>query len=234
MPSGVVDLIQLDAEAPPGLVATVCSEMGIRLQIHGELPPDPSAAESNALIVLGSGVPVAEGDDRRPAVLQAWIGHRIRERRPVLAIGAGAQLLAAALGARILPDGAHEFGYVDLVPTDSTATDPVLRGLGAGLPVMEWFDDAIEPAQETMVLARCLRGRVQAFRGPAWCYGLRFHPGVTTEIVRRWAALRATARNNPAVPVRIGAEIVRHQERAERFGRSIIEAWLAQVGSGGR
>lgn len=55
---------------------------------------------------------------------------------------------------------------------------------------------------------------------------MQFHPGATVEIVRRWAALRAQARNNPAVPVRIGAEIVRHQERAERFGRSVADGWL--------
>ena len=130
------------------------------------------------------------------------------------------------------PSGAPEFGYVDLIPTELAAADPVMRGLGAGLPVMEWHDDAIDLPAEAEILARCLRNRVQAYRiGPS-CHGLRFHPGATTEIVRRWAALRATARNNPAVPVRIGAEIVRHQERAEAFGRSVLEGWLGLVRSG--
>jgi len=97
---------------------------------------------------------------------------------------------------------------------------------------MEWHDDAIELPAEAEILARCLLNRVQAYRiGPSW-HGLRFHPGATTAIVRRWAALRATARNNPVVPVRIGAEIVRHQERAEVFGRSVLEGWLSMVRSG--
>ena len=129
------------------------------------------------------------------------------------------------------PERAPEFGYVDLIPTELAAADPMMRGLGSGLPVMEWHDDAIDLPAEAEILARCLRNRVQAYRIGPNCYGLRFHPGATTEIVRRWAALRATARNNPALPVRIGAEIVRHQKRAEAFGRSVLEGWLGLVRS---
>jgi GMP synthase (glutamine-hydrolysing) len=147
----------------------------------------------------------------------------------VLALGTGVQLLALALGGTLRPGGSHEFGYVDLVPTHSAEGDPVLPPLGAGLPVMEWHDEAIDLPASVEILARCVRDRVQVFRHGRTVYGLRFHPGATVEIVRRWAGLRAVAANNPAVPVRIGAEIVRHQERAERFGRSIVEAWLALV-----
>ena len=94
---------------------------------------------------------------------------------------------------------------------------------------MLWHDDGIDLPAEAQPLAHCHRGRVLAFRAGEWAYGLQFHPGATVDIVRRWAALRGRARNNPAVPVRIGAEIVRHQERAERFGRSVAEGWLKLV-----
>jgi hypothetical protein len=152
---------------------------------------------------------------------------------PILAEAAvattSAEEMASADGLILLGSGA---GAIDEPRTELAAADPVTRGLGAGLPVMEWHDDAIELPAEAEILARCLRNRVQACRiGPS-CHGLRFHPGATTEIVRRWAVLRATARNNPAVPVRIGAEIVRHQERAEVFGRSVLEGWLSMVRSG--
>ena len=63
-------------------------------------------------------------------------------------------------------------------------------------------------------------------RGPTGCSSIPVRPSTS---FGGWAALRGRARNNPAVPVRIGAEIVRHQERAERFGRSVAEGWLKLV-----
>ena len=52
--------------------------------------------------------------------------------------------------------------------------------------------------------------------------------GASAATVRHRARLRGEQRNIPAVPVRIGAEIVRHQQRAERFGRSGA-GWLDPV-----
>jgi GMP synthase (glutamine-hydrolysing) len=221
--AGIV-LVQLDPEAPPGLIAAVAERSGAALAVAdasaGMTLGDLGAADG--LIVLGSAATII--DSRGPRV--AALRERLRDDRPVFGIDAGASLLALALGESVRAGQSHEFGYVDVSPTAAAANDPVLRVLGTGLPVMEWHDDAIELPDGVPVLARCGRGRVQAFRSERVGYGLRFHPGVTTETVRRWAALRGVASNNPAIRVRIGAEIVRHQDRAQRFGQSIIEAWL--------
>lgn len=221
-------LVQLDLEAPPGLIATVAEGAGARLTVRDadaiRHAPDELIGAA-ALILLGS---AAGSADPGEGVLAA-LGERVARDRPVLAAGAGVLPLTRALDGAIRQGGSHEFGYVDLVSTDLAAADPVLPPLGAGLPVMEWHDEAIDLPASVEVLARCVRGRVQVFRHGRMVYGLRFHPGATTEIVRGWAALRAVAANNPAVPVRIGAEIVRHQERAERFGRSLVASWLELV-----
>lgn len=221
-------VLQLDPEAPPGLIAAVAARAGVRLRVRD--PADfctipGELASAAGVIVLGSAAAPTASDGQ----IQAALGERVRGDLPVLAVGTGAQALALALGGALRPGGSHEFGYVDLVPTALAATDPVLQGLGAGLPVMEWHDEAIELPEPVELLAHCVRWRVQAFRHGHAVYGLRFHPGATAETVRRWAALRGVAANNPAVPVRIGAEIVRHQERAERFGRSVVEGWLTLV-----
>ena len=222
MPAGVL-VLQLDPEAPPGLIGALAENAGIDLQVREKAAHDEMLAAAG-LIVLGSAA-AASPDHAIVAVLAG----RMRAELPVLAAGAGVLPLTLALGGAIQPDRSHEFGYVDLVPTALAAKDPVLQGLGAGLPVMEWHDEAIELPGSAEILAHCVRGRIQAFRHGGSVYGLRFHPGSTTEIVRRWAALRGVAANNPAVPARIGAEIVRHQERAERFGSSAVAAWLALV-----
>lgn len=222
MPAAVL-VLQLDAEAPPGLIAALAEDAGIDLQVRERVAHDEMLAAAG-LIVLGSAAAPAP-DDEAVAVLAG----RMRAELPVLAAGSGVLPLTRALGGAIHPGRSHEFGYVDLVPTALAAEDPVLQGLGAGLPVMEWHNEAIELPGSAEILAHCVRGRIQAFRHGSSVYGLRFHPGSTIEIVRRWAALRGVAANNPAVPVRIGAEIVRHQERTERFGSSVLAAWLALV-----
>jgi len=154
---------------------------------------------------------------------------RIAENRPTLGLDLGAQLVARALGGTIRPCAAPEFGYVDLVPTVLAAADPVMRAIGTGLPLMEWHEDGMDLSASVEPPAHCHCGRVLAFRSGRCVYGLQFHPGATVQHVRRWATLRGQARNNPAVAVRIGAEIVRHQERAERFGRSVADGWFDLV-----
>lgn len=222
MPADIL-VLQLDPEAPPGLIPALAEDAGIDLKVRERVARDEMLAAAG-LIVLGSAA-APSPDDETIAVLAG----RMRADLPVLAAGAGVLSLTLALGGSVQPDRAHEFGFVDLVPTAPAAEDPLLRALGAGLPVMEWHDEAIELPGSAEILAHCVRGRLQAFRHGSSVYGLRFHPGSTTEIVRRWAALRGVAANNPAVPVRIGAEIVRHQERTERFGSSLVVAWFELV-----
>ena len=64
----------------------------------------------------------------------------------ICSTGVTANMLASALalGGAVRPAAAPEFGYVDLVPTPLAAGDPVLRGIGAGLPLMEWHEDGLE------------------------------------------------------------------------------------------
>lgn len=218
-------LVQLDPDAPPGLIESVVDASGRHLTImdaRDEIPLD-ALANAVGLIVLGSAAVAL--DPERPLV--AVLRERVRHDRPVLALDTGAALLALACGGTVRVGGSHEFNYVDLTPTALTEADPVLRPLGSGLPFMEWHDDAIDLPDDVAILALCGRARPQAFRVGRRCYGLRFQPGATGEIIRRWTAIRGAASNNPAIRVRIGAETVRHQERAERFGREVIEAWLA-------
>lgn len=223
-------LVQLDPEAPPGLIETVAAKCGVPLTIvaPGAALPVDALDSAAGLIVLGSAAAVVDPGSATAALVRK----HVRDGRPVLALDAASPLLALALGGAVQAGGSHKFGYVDVVPTASTEADPVLRALGGGLPLMEWHDDAIDLPESVLVLARCERERVQAFRAMQACYGLRFHPGATTEIVKRWAELRGAASNNPAIRVRLGAEIIRHQERTERFGREVIAAWLALARAG--
>ena len=230
-------VLQPDREVPIGVLGDRLIQQGASIIVrelwHGDALP-PAISSCAGLVVLGaSGSALADDGPLQLPAIAAALRSRIAQGRPTLGLGFGAQLLARALGGTIRPGAAPEFGYVDLVPTASAATDPVLEGMGAGLPLMEWHDDGMDLPATVEPLAHCHRGRLQAFCSGRGTYGLQFHPGATVEMVRRWATLRGQESNNPAVAVRIGAEIVRHQERAERFGRSVADGWFNLVAENG-
>ncbi|MFO1036126.1 MAG: glutamine amidotransferase [Geminicoccaceae bacterium] len=220
-------IVLQDAEAPPGLIAEVAEQRRCRVDLVPAAAFAAAELADAALVVLG-GTANADDDSGNPhfAALLRVLRERAAADQPVLGLGLGAQLLARALGAAVHAGGAQEFGYVDLVPTEAASADPVLASLGAGLPVMEWHQDRLDLPTEARLLAICHRHRPQAFAIGRHVYGLQFHPGATADIVRRWARLRGVEKNNPAVPVRISAEIVRHQERSERFGRDLVGRWI--------
>jgi GMP synthase (glutamine-hydrolysing) len=225
--TAAVEILQLDLETPPGLLAEQLLADGAEVRVRCLDPdrePPGSVGGGSPLVVLGG----AAAPPEWPLLVEPLRG-RIEAGRPTLGLGQGAQLVALALGGSVRPGGAPEFGYVDLVPTERAASDPVVSCIGAGLPLMLWHDDGLDLPPAVEPLAHCHRGRVLAFRARGCVYGLRFHPGATAAMVRHWAAMRGEERNNLAVPVRIGAEVVRHQDRAERFGRTVAAGWLRLV-----
>lgn len=223
--------LQHHPTSPAGVFGEQLAARGARLQVldaeHGcILPVEPF----DGLVLLG-GVMNAYDDVRCPhfVPLLATIRRCAAEGRPVLGICLGAQLIARAFGAVVEIGGAPEFGYVDLETLPAAAGDPLVADAGAGLPVMQWHDDGFALPEAAALLMRGERGRNQAFRLGDGVYGFQCHLEVDTATVRRWGALRAKEKGNPAIAMRLGAEIARHQARAERFGRSVADAWLGLV-----
>lgn len=173
---------------------------------------------------------VVHGRDRwREAV--PTVEAAIERGLPVLGLGAGALALAAALGATIVPDGAPQFGFVDVEALPAAGDDPVARATVPGLPLLHWHADAMAlPAGATLLL-RCERGRVQAFRAGTATYAFLAPLLADTATIRRWAAERARAKNNPAFAIRLSGEIERHQARAEAAAAAILAGWLALTAS---
>jgi GMP synthase (glutamine-hydrolysing) len=100
---------------------------------------------------------------------------------------------------------------------------------GPASPSWQWHDDAFDLPEGAVLLLRGERGRHQAFRWGGAVYGFQCHLEVTREMAAEWGRMRAEAKNNPAISVRLGAEIVRHHDRAAAFGRGVADAWLDLV-----
>ncbi len=93
---------------------------------------------------------------------------------PVLGVCLGAQLLAAALGARVSRGHAPEVGAGHVRLTAEGARDPALGVGGDPLPVLHWHGDSFDLPDGAVLLASSGAHPHRAFRvGPA--LGLQFH-----------------------------------------------------------
>ncbi|UCC75282.1 MAG: gamma-glutamyl-gamma-aminobutyrate hydrolase family protein [Gemmatimonadota bacterium] len=151
--------------------------------LSSEIP----AADFGGLIVLGGPVGAYEAD--RYPYLNAeieLIRACIADERPVLGICLGAQLLAAAAGARVYP-GAHgkEIGWAAVRLTEAGANDPLWTGFPQSFTTFHWHGDTFDLPAGAELLART-ESYVQAFRlGPA-AYGVQFHPEVVPVQLDSW------------------------------------------------
>lgn len=201
----------------PGILAgrLACRRIALR-----RVEPTAPLGTASGLIVLDRG----GGAAADLALVQA----AMRAGLPVLGIGAGGLAVAKALDAPIVAGGAPQFGYIDLEALPAAADDPVAAPAFPGLPLLHWHGDAMALPDGATLLLRCERGRVQAFRaGSAYAFLARLE--ATPELIRRWAAELARARNNPAFAIRLSGEIERHQARAQAVATAILDRWLDTV-----
>jgi GMP synthase (glutamine-hydrolysing) len=196
----------------------------------GEGPlPDPLAPD--LLIVLGGPIGVYEQADYpflRDEI--AFIARRIEKNLPTIGVCLGAQLLAAAAGAKVYPAGVTEIGFMPVNLTDA-GYDSCL-GVFADEPLtLHWHGDTFDlPARATLLASTDLVPH-QAFALGDKILGVQFHPEWGEQSLEPWLIghtghLRA---NNIDVPAfRAEAERLR-PHLAEKAWR-VMEEFLAQSG----
>jgi GMP synthase (glutamine-hydrolysing) len=151
--------------------------------------PLPQADSCDLLIVLGGPIGVYEQQDY-PFLADeiALISRRLAARKPILGICLGAQLMAAALGARVYAgqQGA-EIGWSPLQaapnPHPPAWFAPLLED---GLHLFHWHGDTFDLPPGALHLASTKLYAHQAFALGDFALGLQFHPEVTAEGLERW------------------------------------------------
>jgi GMP synthase (glutamine-hydrolysing) len=159
-------------------------------EVHEACPLEgdalPAHEEVAGALVMGGPMNVDE-TDRHPglATIRDWLAEAVRGEMPVLGICLGAQLLARALGAAVVPGERREIGF-RAVTVDDPA-DPILGGLAPGARVLHWHGDVFElPAGATHLASSELTAHQAFRRGNAW--GVLFHPEADAALVERWMA----------------------------------------------
>lgn len=201
------------------LIGTIADERGMTIKIlrpnRGDTLPDPSTCPNTIALVLGGPMGVNDRHRSNLTWLQSeldWLVEWHRQRKPVIGICLGAQLLALAAGGTVEPLQVGEppqpllevgIGAIHWVVDPSD--DPWLRGLHASEPVLHWHGDRIRLPKEASLLGSSLHCPEQLFRIGDHAAGVQCHWEVTAESLKRWIAddqdyvVGALGRDGPAL-----------------------------------
>lgn len=190
-------------------------------------PVDPRAAD--LLILLGGPMGVYE-EDRHPFLAEerAIVADRVAAGRPVLGICLGAQLIAAALGARVYPGPVKEIGFAPVSLTEAGAHSP-LAAIAAEQPVLHWHGDTFDLPEGATRLASTPAYANQAFAVGTSVLALQFHLEAGDGI-ERWLRGHAAELSAAAIDVeelRNGA--ARHGDALKDVADRTLTTWLANI-----
>jgi GMP synthase-like glutamine amidotransferase len=170
-----------------------------RLYAGATVPANLDGAD--LLVVMGGPMSVTDVGDTRYPFLAAeleLLRSAVARDFPTLGICLGAQLLAAAAGARVYPHvtgdpprPTREVGWGAVHFLRSAAEEPVLAGLAAAEIVLHWHGDTFELPRGATLLASTLTCPHQMFRLGRRQYGLQFHVELDEADLETW--LRADA-----------------------------------------
>jgi GMP synthase (glutamine-hydrolysing) len=173
-----------------GTLSAVLEQAGMTYQYRDVFRGDSVPQELSGLrglIVMGGPMGVYEGD-RYPFLRseQDLIRKAADSGVPVLGICLGAQLVAAALGARVYPGPRKEIGWYEVERVETS--DPVMSTLPASFMAFHWHGDTFDLPEGATRLARSALYENQAFRWGRNVYALQFHFEVNAAMVSEWLA----------------------------------------------
>jgi GMP synthase (glutamine-hydrolysing) len=201
---------------------TVLLADGIRL---------PDWRDFDAIVAMGG--PMGAGDDATVGWLAAekkLIGDAVRAGVPYWGVCLGAQLLAAALTARVYTGERPEIGMSRIDLTPAAEADPVFGALPAQFPAFQWHGDTFDLPAGAVWLAGNDAYRHQAFAvGSA--YALQFHLEAGVDLVRQWLdipeyAAGLTAVHGPGSADRVLTELVTQAATTRALARQLFGSWL--------
>ncbi len=202
---------------------------GYRVERVDVCDPDFSAHDLVApdlVIMMGGPMGIYE-QDQHPwiACQMRRLARRLDADRPTLGVCFGAQMIAAALGARVYPGNAKEVGFHPVSVHDD---DSPLRHV-EGVPLLHWHGDTFDLPQGVDLLASSHIYAHQAFRRGRTVLALQFH-GEMGEDPRFDAWIDQGSHDIAAAghtPCGLRSAHRAHGPRAVAASRAMIAEWLA-------
>ena len=195
--------------------------------------PLPQAESCDLLVVMGGPIGVFDLQDY-PFLKDeiACIRQRLAVRKPILGVCLGAQLMAAALGARVYPgQNGAEIGWSPLEAAPNAVPPPWFAPLLApGLSLFHWHGDTFDPPSGALHLAKTNLYANQAFAVGDFALGLQFHPEVTAAGLERWYVGHACELRHAGITVEsLRSSAHEHAPALEEAAARFWKLWLDSI-----
>jgi GMP synthase (glutamine-hydrolysing) len=153
-------------------------------------PSSVKLEEYGGFIILGGPMGVYE-KDKYPWISKELmvVQEILRQKKPILGVCLGAQIIAEAAGGRVYPGHGPEIGWFPIRLDDwFYKRNPCFFQIDPTKPhtVFQWHGDTFELPSEAYRLAWNDNYRNQAFCFNGNAIGLQFHVEVTEDMVRDW------------------------------------------------
>ena len=220
-----------------GLLAPVLKSHGfdiVYVDVGVTSLSDISPLDADLVIVLGG--PIAAYDLELYPFLRteiSWLRARMIEDFPTLGICLGAQLMAAALNAKVYPGSAgKEIGWSMLQRGVHSADVPYFDAMLKTNPhVLHWHGDTFDLPVGAKHLAASERYVNQAFSWGKNCLAMQFHPEFEARTVERWLighAHEITHTRNVSL-VRLRLEAQKYGPAFQDISKNFWNGWLATL-----
>lgn len=209
----------------PGVFGEAVRDAGHEL-VGWDVPQAERPSEAyDAILVFGGAMHPDQEERHR------WLRRELRfletelERgTPIFGVCLGAQLLARAAGALVLPAAEPEVGWCEVELTPAGAEDRVASSLPPRFHAFQWHSYTHELPAGAVELARS-RVCTQAFRFGA-AIGVQFHPEVESEHVELWLGEDP---DDVADAQALREESARRMDDWNELGRELCGAFLADI-----
>ena len=202
----------------------------VRLHDGHPVPRDMKGA--GGLIVMGGPMAIYQ-IDRFPFLKDEMrlVGEAIAQGRPVLGICLGAQIVAAALGAKVDRNPAgKEIGWYPVKLSAAAREDRLFSAVPDTITPFHWHGDIFEPPHGAVTLASSDRTPCQAFRYGDKAWAIQFHLEVTrTSIVNMTTAFARELDRERIPPSTVLADSDKHLPALELLSETVFSAWASPI-----
>ena len=172
-----------------GVFGEVTEERGHRLEewsLAWETPL-PRPLDDYAAVMVFGGAMHADQDDNHPWLRREnlFLQRLLDLHLPVLGVCLGAQLLAKAAHAPVVPAPEPEIGWHPVELTEDASDDPIFGRLPERFDAFQWHYYTYGLPAGAVELARS-RVCTQGFRLGERAWGIQFHAEVTRKVVSDW------------------------------------------------
>ena len=221
-----IAVLQHAAYEGPGEIAAWAEQHGHSVSVHHLYRGDPLPGLKDFEILVGMGGEMNIYQYRDWPWLKpesAFIKTALAQGKQVIGICLGAQLIADALGARVVQNTEVEIGWFPITWTDEArAVFPDLPATGS---VLHWHGDTFALPAGAMRLATSEGCPEQGYVIKNKCLGLQFHMEVDLDLVQQYVASQAEWPTGPyaQTPKAVLSEAISHCDGNRRLLHGMLD-----------